>query len=185
MRGPAEVRRGAALQDLGIIEDGSILIRDGTIVAVGSTRRIENLKEAREAIDIPVHGRVLMPAFVDAGLRLSLSRSETSYKPKRVAEFHEDSLNLLRACLQHGTVTADIKACADGRDYHSDIAVLRQLAKIGSNPVRMRRTWRIASRSGLPQPNGNDDLWETLDAPPPPPLCRSRHALPQRRKRLG
>jgi imidazolonepropionase len=147
LRGSTNPRCGADLSDLGIIPDGSVLIRDGLILSVGTTRRLENLKEARGAIDIPVHGKVVMPAFVDAGLHLTLNRSEEVYKPKRIAEFYEDSLTLLRACLQHGTVTAEVKASADSHDYHSDIAVLRKLSKIGSNPVRILRTWRIPSPS--------------------------------------
>jgi imidazolonepropionase len=147
LRGSVNARCGADLSELGIIPDGSVLIRDGQILSVGTTRRLENLKEARGAIDIPAHGKVVMPAFVDAGLHLTLNRSEEAYKPKRIAEFYEDSLTLMRACLQHGTVTAEVKASADGRDYHADIAVLRKLSKIGSNPVRMSRAWRIACPS--------------------------------------
>jgi len=145
------VRRGAALHDLGIIEDGSVLIRDGVIAAVGSTRRIENLKEARDALEIPVNGRLVMPGFVDASLSLSLENVNDPAKRRKVADFYDDSLALLRSCLQHGTVAAEVKATADSGDYHSDISVLRKLAHIGSNPVRMVRTWRIKkSSAGVP-----------------------------------
>ena len=72
LRGPSGVRRGPALHELGLIEDGSVLIRDGLIAAVGTTRRVENLKEARDAFEIPANGRVVMPGFVDAGVNLSL-----------------------------------------------------------------------------------------------------------------
>ncbi|MBV9613280.1 MAG: amidohydrolase family protein [Acidobacteriaceae bacterium] len=147
LRGPSGVRRGAALHDLGIIEDGSVLIRDGIIAAVGSTRRLENLKEARTALEIPVNGRIVMPGFVDASLSLSLNGARHARKRKKAGEFYDESLALLRSCLQHGTLAADVKASADDHCFHSDISVLRKLAAIGSNPVRMIRTWRINGRT--------------------------------------
>lgn len=160
--GPNAARRGAELRELHTIQDGSVLIRDGLIASVGSTRRLENLKEVRGALEIPVHGRLVMPSFVDAGVQISLSRSETAYRPKRISDFHEDSLALMRGCLQHGTVTADVKANADGPDYHADIAVLRKLTKIGDTPVRLFRTWRIGARATASEGSPND-LRETLN----------------------
>lgn len=70
LRGPSGPRRGAECQNLGIIADGSVLIRDGRIVSVGPSRRIENLAEARSADVIEAHGMLVMPAFIDAGVRL-------------------------------------------------------------------------------------------------------------------
>ncbi len=144
------MRRGAALHDLGIIEDGSVLIRDGTIAAVGTTRRLENLKEARNALEIPMAGRLVMPGFVDASLSLSAEDPQHPHKRKKMGDFYEDTLALMRSCLQHGTLSADVKASGEGRDLRSDVSVLRKLAHIGSNPVRMVRTWRLImpSRSG-------------------------------------
>lgn len=163
LSGPNAARRGAELREIGLIQDGSVLIRDGVIASVGSTRRLENMKEVRGALDIPVHGRVVMPSFVDAGIQISLSRSEITHKPKRVSDFHEDSLALMRGCLQHGTVTADVKASADAGDLHADIAVLRKLSKIGDTPVRMFRTWRISSRAAADE-QGTSELRQTLAA---------------------
>ena len=161
LRGPSSARRGAALQDLGLIEDGSVLIRDGLIASLGPTRRIENLKAAQGALEIPVEGRIITPGFIDAGLQLSLRCSETSHRPKRIADFYEDSLSLMRSCLQHGTITAEVAGSADDSNFHSDIAVFRKLAKMGSTPVRMIRTWRVGSRgAGL---TASGDLLAALE----------------------
>ncbi len=162
LRGSSGARRGAALHDLGIIEDGSVLIRDGLIAAVGSTRRLENLKEARTALEIPVNGKVVMPGLVDASLSVSLNETDHAYKQKKAGEFYDESLALMRSCLQYGTLAVDVKAAADQGHCHGDISVLRKLASIGSNPVRMVRTWRLGScsRLGLGEP---DDFHETFD----------------------
>jgi imidazolonepropionase len=70
LHGPTGPRRGDALRDLGIIEDGSLLITNGIISSVGPTRRIENLAEARAAEEINAAGRVVMPGFCDPHVQL-------------------------------------------------------------------------------------------------------------------
>ena len=66
LHGPTGARRGHALRNLGLIEDGSLLVLDGLITNVGPTRRIENLAEARNADEINASGKVVMPGFVDS-----------------------------------------------------------------------------------------------------------------------
>jgi imidazolonepropionase len=141
------VRRGPTLGHLGVIEDGSVLIRDGLIAAVGTSRRIENLKAARNAIDIPVNGSIVIPGFVDASLNLSVESDtgrQSLKKRKNATEFHHETLSLLRSCLQYGTLTAEVKANLDGLDRCSHFPLFRQLGRIGNNPVRMIRTCRIS-----------------------------------------
>ncbi|HZV60464.1 MAG TPA: hypothetical protein VFF42_08985, partial [Candidatus Eremiobacteraceae bacterium] len=62
-RGP---RRGASLSNLSIIKDGALLVRDGTIEAVGTRTAIEKSREARVAEKLDVGGRVVLPGFVDS-----------------------------------------------------------------------------------------------------------------------
>ncbi len=66
LRGNPGPRRGAALRDLAITQDGAVLISNGAIIALGPTRRIENLTEARHAREIDASGRVVAPGFVDS-----------------------------------------------------------------------------------------------------------------------
>ncbi|MEJ7608249.1 MAG: hypothetical protein WKF37_18770 [Bryobacteraceae bacterium] len=65
LQGPSGPRRGEGLRQLGIIEDGSVLIVNGAITNVGPTRRIENLAEAKLAVEVSAAGRVVMPGFID------------------------------------------------------------------------------------------------------------------------
>lgn len=60
MDGP---QRGAALGDLGIIENGAVAVRDGVIVAVGEMAVLRSRYNA--AATISAHGRCLIPGFVD------------------------------------------------------------------------------------------------------------------------
>ncbi|MGH9621926.1 MAG: amidohydrolase family protein [Bryobacteraceae bacterium] len=158
LHGPAGARRGAALEDLSAIEDGAVLICDGKIAHVGMTRRIENLKEARDALDIAVHGRVVMPAFCDPGLNLGLEPAGEMKRRKRPAELSAEAQQLMRACRHHGTLTAAWKASADAADFHADLAVLRQLARIAEESREIVQTWRVGFG------RGERDFLEVLEA---------------------
>lgn len=142
--GPEGARSGPALQNLGAITDGSVLIEDGRVVVVGSTRRLENLKEAKTALEIDVHGSVVMPGFVDPGLRISLDASGAVPKrPKGIRQMHQETLNLLRSCVLNGTLTAELKGTAAGGSFRADLGVLRRLAKIGDSPAGTVRCWHL------------------------------------------
>ncbi len=65
LRGPTP-RRGRQLSELGIIEDGAVLVVGERIHSVGPTRRMENIKEAWAADVIEATGKVVMPGFVDS-----------------------------------------------------------------------------------------------------------------------
>jgi imidazolonepropionase len=65
LAGPAHPRCGAEMRQLGIITDGALLVRDGSIRAVGSRPEIERLvSEKTEILD--AGGRIVLPGFVDA-----------------------------------------------------------------------------------------------------------------------
>ena len=113
------------------------------ILQVGTTRRIENLKIARGAAEIDVSGAIVMPGFVDPGMHLRPSLSLTKRKRKRISDFYEESLALMRICLQHGTLNAQVKASMQTEALDSGISLLRQLAHIGDSPVGMVRSWRM------------------------------------------
>ena len=75
LRGTTGPRRGTQLQQLNIITDGSLLVRDRLILEVGPTRRVENLTAARHAIEVNAAGRVVMPGFVDSHTHLQIGRA--------------------------------------------------------------------------------------------------------------
>jgi imidazolonepropionase len=123
LRGPKGPRRGLALADLGIIADGAVLIRDGVIVEVGPTRRIENLAAARGAVEIAAHGRVVMPGFVDSHTHLIYplrgARSADAASAARLWQSSTVRLIAARsgvfldAMARHGTTTAEVKTGCD------------------------------------------------------------------------
>ena len=58
-------RRGHQLRNLSTIRDGSVLGDGETIREVGTTRRLENLRIARDADVIGAAGKVVLPSFAD------------------------------------------------------------------------------------------------------------------------
>jgi imidazolonepropionase len=65
LAGPSRPRVGSEMRELGIIEDGAVLAREGVIVAVGATSEVAALATA-DALRIDASNRVVMPGFVDA-----------------------------------------------------------------------------------------------------------------------
>ena len=66
LTGDAEPRRSDAMNDLGIIEHGYLVVRDGLIERVESGNPTDEFIASNANIPfVDAYGRVLMPAFVD------------------------------------------------------------------------------------------------------------------------
>lgn len=161
LRGPKEPRRLADLDNLGIIQDGSLLIRDGIVEEVGTTRRVENLARARDAMEINAAGRVVMPGFVDCHTHLvfpplggpdadeqtaaRLICSNTHQRLEARARAH------LEAMTRHGTTTAEAKTGC-GADESAEMKILRVLSALKRDPLDVVTTFLLR----LP-PNGSGE----------------------------
>ena len=149
MRGRG-ARRGAAVSSIGVIRDGAILVRDGLIVAVGPSSKIEKLTESKKAEKVDVGGRVVLPGFVDAHTHLihAASRAEEYELKIRGASYEEiarkgggilNSVRKLRAATaeelknrargflgqfaENGTTTIEAKS-GYGLDVTSELRIL-------------------------------------------------------------
>lgn len=142
LRGPSGLRRGAALHDLCVIEDGSVLISDSSIASVGSTRRIDNLKEAKNAPEISVENMIIMPGFIDPGIRIRVLRRGLRRKPS-MRDFRTETAALLRSCLQHGTLSAQLRVSAGMGELRAELSALRQLSVLPGIDGYIGRSWQI------------------------------------------
>ncbi len=147
-RGP---RRGSSLSNLELIQDGALLVRDGTIAAVGTHKQVEALPEARAAEKLDLGGRVALPGFVDSHTHLihAASRAEeyelkiqgasyeeiarkgggilNSVKKLRAAtaeELKKRALEALRQFAAYGTTTIEAKS-GYGLDVASELKILK------------------------------------------------------------
>jgi len=85
LRGPKGPRRGRALRDLGIIRDGAVLIHEGRIAAVGTTRQVERHRLARQAHKVSAKDYVVLPGFVDSHTHLVFPSSRAEEYEQRIA----------------------------------------------------------------------------------------------------
>lgn len=76
-------QRGDALGNLAEIEDGALAVKDGTIVAVGTSADLRREYSAVQEFD--AEGRVLMPGFVDPHTHLVWAGERASEFTMRVA----------------------------------------------------------------------------------------------------
>jgi imidazolonepropionase len=149
LRGAKEPRRGSGLRELGIICDGSILIRDGILLEVGPTRRVENLGMARGAHEINAAGRVVMPGFVDCHTHLVFPHSssdeegeEGSGSPSRAFQaitakrLEVKARAAVEAMARHGTTTLEAKTGC-GLDESGETKILRVLAAMDGDPLEI------------------------------------------------
>jgi imidazolonepropionase len=135
----AGARRGRDLAELGAIIDGSVLLRDGIVDAVGPTRRIENLTGAKHAEEIDAAGRVVMPAFVDPHAVLSPVPA-SGQEPSRVvnavpaSRLEAQADRLLRIVARHGTGTVG-SLSGYGAGLTGELKILRAVHARHRKPI--------------------------------------------------
>ena len=127
-----------------MIQDGAVLIRDGIVVEVGPSRRVENLAQARDAIEINAAGRVVMPGFVDSHTHLAFPPAGIHATDPAAAvralhtatgqrlEFRTRAY--LEAMARHGTTTAEVKTRC-GLDEGAESKLLRMLGALRHEPI--------------------------------------------------
>ncbi|HMC62998.1 MAG TPA: amidohydrolase family protein, partial [Candidatus Solibacter sp.] len=168
MRGPKGPRRGLALDELSIISDGALLVRDGVVLEVGPSRRVENLALARDAVEINAAGRVVMPGFVDSHTHLAFPligagsgdhdaavravRANTGQRLEAKARAY------LEAMARHGTTTVEVKTGC-GPDESAESKMLRVLSVFKQEPVEVIPSFLFR----LPHRGGDGGYQEAAD----------------------
>jgi len=161
------LRRGEAMRKLGVVEDGAIAVRDGRIVATGTTDDVA--RRYRGADEIDLEGFVVFPGFVDGhthpvfaatredeyhlrcagadymeiarqgGGILSSMRAVRRAAPGELTEWTERNL---WGFLEHGTTTIEAKS-GYGLSTDAELKSLNALAEA------MRRVPLTVSRTFL------------------------------------
>jgi imidazolonepropionase len=185
-------RRQNSLSQLGIVEDGAVLVRDGLIAAVGPTAKVEKLAAARKAEKIDVAGRVILPGFVDSHTHLvhAASRAEeyelkiqgASYEEiarkgggilnsakKLHAATSQQLKQRARAALEvfaaHGTTTIEAKS-GYGLDVASELKILSLHKELSAEqPIEIASTFlgaHVVPLEFRSKPKGADEYVKLL-----------------------
>src|SRR5437764_15370188 len=152
MRGPMGARLGLDLDEVGMILDGALLIRDGLIDEVGPSRRVENLKSAGGAAEINATGRVVMPGFVDSHTHLVYpprgprgADEESAARAMRTSSarlLEARTRPYLDAMVRNGTTTVESKTGC-GPDEAAEVKALRVMAALGTGPIDLVPTFLL------------------------------------------
>lgn len=167
LRGPVP-RRGRALAELGLIDDGAILVHGDRIKAIGPRRRIERLADARRAEKLDFGGRVVLPGFVDSHTHLIHPCSRADEYDQRISGKTYEQIaksgggirstvaklrraphktlcdrarTHLRQFASHGTTTLEAKS-GYGLDWKSELKILDCLQELHQHqPLDIARTF--------------------------------------------
>jgi imidazolonepropionase len=165
LHGPTGPRRGSALGELSVIEDGALLVHNGVIRESGPARRVENLAQSRKAFEIDLGGRVVLPAFVDpdAVLVSAPAPARRSPDPPKDTALRVLSVRRLEAAAaaasadwaRLGTLSVGAHT-GSAVDLRDTVKVLRIHHSLQGKPLRIRS---ILSPLGALD---NDDVPRTL-----------------------
>ncbi len=162
-------KRGAAMQDVGIISDGAVVAKDGRILAIGPTESIRERYMAGQTIN--ARGTVVCPGFVDphthvvyGGNRIGefeqrirgatymeimaagggILSTMRATRTASVEELVEATLPRLAQMLRLGTTTAEVKT-GYGLDLESELKMLQAIAALDmAQPIDLVPTFMPA-----------------------------------------
>ena len=171
-------KRGAAMQDVGIISDGAVAVKDGRILAIGPTESIRERYSAGQTIN--ASGKVICPGFVDphthvvyAGGRIDefeqrirgatymeimaagggIVSTMRATREASVDELVASTLPRLEQMLRLGTTTAEVKT-GYGLDLDSELKMLDAIAALDlAQPIDLVPTF-LPAHAVPPEFNG-------------------------------
>jgi imidazolonepropionase len=142
---PGQPKRGAAMQDVGIIEDGAVTIQGERIVAVGSTAEITQAYTAERMIDAA--GKAVCPGFVDA-------HTHVVYAGNRLDEFEMriKGVSYMDIMAAGGGITSTMRAtrAASVKQLIAEAqARLNEMLRLGTTTVEIKSGYGLDTETEL------------------------------------
>ena len=142
---------------------------------MGPSRRLENLAQARYAVEINAAGRVVMPGFVDAHTHLAFppagvreAEPAAAMRALHTATGHRLAVRsraYLEAMARHGTTTVEVKiAC--GLDGDAEAKLLRMLWVLRRDPIDVLSSFLFRLPSELKGGSSQTTEWVAADLLP-------------------
>ena len=175
-------RKGAAMKEVTIYENASILIEDGKIVAVGDDPRMQSVPAARQ---IDATGKAVLPGFVDSHTHFvfggyrpdeflwrmegmtymdimerggGIANTMQATREASEEELIAHSLDFLEKMLAFGITTVEGKS-GYGMDYDTELKQLRVMRELEQRqPVSIVRTF-LGAHSVPPNYKGRNDAF--------------------------
>lgn len=180
-KGPAP-KKGRDMADIGLIEDGGVLIHDDKIFAVGTTEELDKMVKMDEYEVIDASGKTVLPGFVDShthfifgGYRANefswrlkgdtymsimergggINATVTPTREASLEELVETGKERMNRMLEFGVTTVEGKS-GYGMDCETELKQLRAMKKLNEiHPVDIVTTF-LGPHSVLPQYKGRE-----------------------------
>jgi len=177
---------GNSMEELGILRDACLAVKDGKILAVGKTREVKQNFRAEETIE--AKGKVVIPGFVDPHTHLVFAGSreeefemrlkgatymeilqkgggilKTVRETRRVSEpeLTENCKKTLNVMLEHGTTTVEAKS-GYGLTLRDEVKCLQVMKRLNeTHPVDVVPTF-LGAHAIPPEYAGQADRYVDL-----------------------
>jgi imidazolonepropionase len=144
-------RRGKALAEIGLIEDGAVLISGGKIASVGTTRdmhRDQWIKQhGKDVVEVDCRGKVVIPGFVDSHTHPIFAKPRLVDFEKRIqgASYAEiaEAGGGIRSSID-GVRNASKKGLADNA-----LNAFREMAAYGTTTVEAKSGYGLSHESEI------------------------------------
>ena len=148
LAGDSAPRRSDAMNDLGIIEHGYVLVREGLIVSIDAGDPDDEFISSNE--DLPVidaYGRVLMPAFVDC-------HTHCCWAGSRLDEFEMGlrGISYLDILAQGGGIMSTVRAVREATKEELSQELLTRIgmmASLGTTTVEIKSGYGLTTEDEL------------------------------------
>lgn len=148
LAGDSAPRRSDAMNDLGIIEHGYVLVREGLIVSIDAGDPDDDFISNNE--DLPVidaYGRVLMPAFVDC-------HTHCCWAGSRLDEFEMGlrGISYLDILAQGGGIMSTVRAVREATKEELSQELLTRIgmmASLGTTTVEIKSGYGLTTEDEL------------------------------------
>ena len=144
-------RRGAALSELGILEDAAVLSLGGKIVSVGRTQdalRDPWLKKNRKKVtEIDCHRRVVLPGFVDSHTHPVFDEPRLVDFEKRITGASYEEISEAGGGIRSSI--EGVREAAKGKLTGIVAAALREMARHGTTTVEAKSGYGLNCESEL------------------------------------
>jgi imidazolonepropionase len=156
LRGEAGARRGVAMRDVGVIEDGAVLVSGGKIVAVGTTDELRKdawvKKHKRLIEEVDCTGQVVIPGFVDSHTHPVFAAPRLVDFEKRIAGASYEEIAAAGGGIRSSI--AGVRAATEGGLAEMALAAFEEMMSFGTTTVEAKSGYGLSS----------DDEWKSLKA---------------------
>lgn len=144
-------RRGKALAEIGVVEDGAVLISGGEIVAVGTSKELLRdpwLKKNRKRVaELDCRGKVVTPGFVD-------SHTHPVFAAPRLVDFEKRITGATYAEIAEagGGIRSSIRGVREASQKELaeiTLAVFEEMSAMGTTAVEAKSGYGLSAESEL------------------------------------